>query len=69
MQDKNPYVYIYIYIYIRVNSNTYQNMHENSNTSVLNWVYNTLQNYNTITREIQNSIGENFFFFENTKYF
>ena len=41
MWDKQPF--------FLVNSNTYYNTHENSNISILNRVYNTLHNQNTIT--------------------
>ena len=37
-----------IQIFLEVNNNTYKNMHENSNNSILNRVYNTLHNQSTI---------------------
>ena len=41
----------FINYFFLVNSNTYQNTYENSNISVLNWVYNTLHNQSTTTKE------------------
>ena len=34
-------------LFFLVNGNTYYNIHENSNISILNWVYNTLHNQST----------------------
>ena len=50
-----------IQFFLEVNNNTYKNMHENSNNSILNRVYNTLHNQSTIkfyyiTRVQPNSI-------------
>ena len=38
------------FFFSRVSSNTYQNTHKNNNNSILNWVYNTLQNQSTTTK-------------------
>ena len=43
MWDKHPFFFL-------VNNNIYQNTYENSNNSVLNWDYNTLDNQSTTTK-------------------
>ena len=40
------------FFFFEVNSNTYSNTKKNSNTSVLNRIYNTLYNQNTITNDL-----------------